>query len=153
MKAIAKFITYGALCAGIVLAQRPTPDPAAMVQRQVEHLTTALSLTSAQQAQATTLFTNAHTANQSLMTSMSQARASLNAAIKSNDTNAIASLTTQIGSLTAQTMANTAKADAAFYATLSPDQQAKYTPGVTTGFAGRGFGGPGGPRGRGGAQQ
>src|ERR1700755_1855122 len=99
MKNIFKFITLGALCASLVLAQRTAPDPAAMIQRQVERLTTTLSLTSAQQAQATTLLTHAHTANQSIMTSLQQARTSLNAAIKSNDTTSIATLTAQIGTL------------------------------------------------------
>jgi Spy/CpxP family protein refolding chaperone len=154
MKNIVKFITLGALCASLVLAQRTPPDPAAMVQRQVERLTTTLSLTSAQQAQATTLLTNAHTANQSIMSSLQQARTALNAAIKSNDTTGIATLTAQIGTLEGQSLANTAKAEAALCATLTPDQQAKYTPGGggAAGFAGRGFGGPGGGR-RGGAQQ
>jgi Spy/CpxP family protein refolding chaperone len=119
----------------------------------VEHFTQALSLTSAQQSQATPLFTAALTANQTIMASLRQAHTSLEAAIKSNDSNAIVTLTAQIGTLTGQSMANTAKADAAFYALLTPDQQAKYTP--NTGFGGRGFGGPGGggPRAGRGAQQ
>lgn len=149
MKHIANFITFGVLCAGLALAQRTAPDPAAMVQRQVDRLTHSLSLTTAQQGQATTIFTAAQTANQTVMTDLRQAHTSLAAAIKSNDTNSIATLSTQIGTLTGQMTANTAKADAAFYAILTPDQQAKYTPGVG-GFGG-GFGGrgPGGPRGRG----
>ena len=152
MKHTLKYITFGVICAGVVLAQRTPPDPAAMVQRQVERFTQALTLTSAQQAQATTLFTAAQTANQSILTNLRQARTSLAAAIKSNDANAIATLSAQIGTLTGQTTANTAKADAAFYATLTPEQQAKYTP--NSGFGGRGPGGPGGsPRVRGGAQQ
>lgn len=142
MKHTLKFITFGVICAGFALAQRTPPDPAAMVQRQVERLTQTVSLTSAQQAQATTIFTAAQTANQSIMTNLRQAHTSLAAAIKSNDLNAIATLSAQIGTLTGQTTANTAKGDAAFYAVLTPDQQAKYTPGG--GFGGRGFGGPGG---------
>lgn len=142
MKHIVKFITLGALCAGLSLAQGTAPNPATMVQRQVGHLTRSLSLTTAQQGQATTLFTNAQSANQTVMTSLHEARTSLAAAIKSNDTNAIATLTGQIGTLTGQMLANTAKADAAFYTTLTPDQQAKYTP-STGGFAGAGFAGRG----------
>ena len=142
MKHTLKFITFGVICAGLSFAQRTPPDPAAMVQRQVERMTQTLALTSPQQAQATTLFTAAQTANQSIMTNLRQAHTSLAAAIKSNDANAIATLSAQIGTLTGQTTANTAKADAAFYATLTPDQQAKYTP--SGGFGGRGFGGPGG---------
>jgi Spy/CpxP family protein refolding chaperone len=148
VKHTVKFITLGAICAGLALAQHTPPDPSAMAQREVEHLTQRLTLTSAQQAQATTLFTSSQTANQSIMTNLRQAHTALAAAIKGNDANAIASLTTQIGTLTGQMMANTAKADAAFYATLTPDQQAKYTP--STGFGGGpagGFGGRG-PRGR-----
>jgi Spy/CpxP family protein refolding chaperone len=150
LKNTVKFITFGVLCAGLALAQRPPMDPAAMVQRQVERLTQTLSLTSAQQAQATTIFTAAQTTNQAAMTSLREAHTSLAAAIKNNDANAIATLSSQIGTLTAQMTATTAKADAAFYATLTPDQQAKYTPGAGFG-GGRGFGGP--PRGRGAPQQ
>jgi Spy/CpxP family protein refolding chaperone len=139
------------MCAGLALSQQAPPDPATMAQHQVARLTHMLNLTSDQQAQATTIFTNAATANQALTTSLSQAHASLTAAIKSNDANGIATASSQIGSLTGQTTANTAKAQAAFYAILTPDQQAKYTPGA--GFGGRGMG-PGGPmRMRGGARQ
>lgn len=151
MKSIVKFITFGVLCAGLAVAQRTAPDPASMVKRHVDHLTQTLGLTTAQQGQATALFTNADTANQSVTTSLREARASLAAAIKTNDTGAITTLSNQIGTLTAQSMANTARSEAAFYATLTPEQQAKYTPGV--GFGGGGYVGRGGPRGRGGPQQ
>jgi Spy/CpxP family protein refolding chaperone len=150
LKHSVKLITFGVICAGVALAQPTPPDPAAMVQRQVEHLTQTLSLTTAQQAQASTIFTNAQTANLPIMASVRQAHTALAAAIKSNDANAIATLSAQIGTLSGQTTANTAKADAAFYATLTPDQQTKYTPGGGGGFGGRG---PGGPRGRGVPQQ
>jgi Spy/CpxP family protein refolding chaperone len=124
-----------------------------MVQRQVERLTQTLTLNSAQQAQATTIFTSAQTANQSVMASLRDARTALTAAIKANDAGAIATASNTIGTLTGQMTANTAKADAAFYATLTADQQAKFTPGG--GGFGAGFGGPGarGPRGRGGSPQ
>ena len=145
MKHTVKFITLGVFCAALALAQRTPPDPATMIQHQVEHLTQTLSLNAAQQGQATTLFTASQSANLQVMTSLRQARTSLEAAIKSNDTASIATLSTQIGTLTAQMTANTAKADAAFYALLTPDQQAKYTPGG--GFGPGGFAGRG-PRGR-----
>jgi Spy/CpxP family protein refolding chaperone len=152
LKKIVNFITSGVLFAGLALAQRPAPDPAAMVQRQVEHLTQRLTLTPAQQAQANTIFTNAQTANQAVMTQLRQSRTSLSTAIKSNDTASIATVATQIGTLEGQMLANNSKAEAAFYAILTPDQQSKYTPGAGFGgFGGRmGPGGPGGPRGRGG---
>jgi Spy/CpxP family protein refolding chaperone len=126
-------------------------DPATIAQHQVERLTQALSLTSAQQTQATSIYTASVTANQSVMSNLRQAQTSLAAAIKSNDSNSIATLSAQIGTLEGQMTANTAKADAAFNAILTADQQTKFTPGG--GFAGRGFGGPGGPRGRGRGQQ
>lgn len=147
-----KYITFGALCAGLALAQHTPPDPATMVQRQVQHLTQTLTLNASQQAQATTIFTASQTANQSVMSSLQQAHTSLAAAIKSNDLNSIGTLSAQIGTLTGQMTANTAKANASFYAILTPDQQAKYSP--YAGFGGRGFGGPGAfQRGRGASQQ
>jgi Spy/CpxP family protein refolding chaperone len=154
MKNIVKFITFGAICAGLAIAQHTPPDPATIAQRQVERLTHMLNLTSDQQTQATTIFTNAQTANQSVMTNLQQARTSLASAIKSNDANSIATLSSQIGTLTGQMTANSAKADAAFYAILTSDQQSKYNPmgGFGGGF-GRGFSGPGGPHGRGGPRQ
>jgi Spy/CpxP family protein refolding chaperone len=148
LKSTVKLITFGIICTGLALAQRTAPDPATMVQRQVEHLTQRLTLTTAQQAQANTIFTNAQAANQSIMTTLRQARTSLATAIKSNDTASIATLSTQIGTLEGQMTANNSKAEAAFYAQLTPDQQSKYTPGGGFGVAGRGMG-PGGPGPRG----
>lgn len=154
MKKSVQLITFGLLCAGLTLAQRTPPDPAAMVQRQVGRLTETLGLNSDQQAKATTLFSNVRAANESVMTGLRDAHQALATAIKNNDANGIATQSTQIGTLTAQMTANTAKADAAFYAILMPDQQAKYTPNAGMGgsgaFAGRG---PGGRNRAGGAQQ
>jgi len=151
LKPFVKYLTLPILCAGLALAQRTAPDPAMMVQRQVEHLTQRLTLTTAQQGQATTIFTNAQSANQAIMQSLRTARTSLETAIKGNDSNAIATLSAQIGTLTGQITANNSKAEASFYAILTPDQQTKYTPagGGFGGFAGRP--GPGGPRGHGGS--
>jgi len=112
-----------------------------MVQRQVQHLTKELSLTSAQQAQATTIFTSEHTANSPIMASLKAAHTSLTAAIKSNNAADIAIYSSQIGNLQGQITANGATANAAFYAALTGDQQAKYH--VGGGAGGHGFGGPG----------
>lgn len=157
MKNSVKLITFGLLCAGLTLAQRTAPDPGAMVQRQVGRLTQTLGLNTDQQGKATTLFTNAHAANESVMTGLREAHQSLATAIKNNDAGSIATLSTQIGTLTAQMTANNAKADAALYAILTPDQQAKYTPNAGMGgFGGGAFSGGRGPGGRnrtGGPQQ
>ena len=101
------------------------PDPAMHVQHQVEHLTKALGLTAAQQQSATTIFTNAANSSKSIHDSLRDAHQKLETAIHNNDTAGIDSLSTTIGNLTAQMIATEAKAHAAFFQTLTPDQQAK----------------------------
>jgi Spy/CpxP family protein refolding chaperone len=118
------------------------PDPATMVANQVTRLTTLLSLTTAQAAQATTIFTNAATASTPLHTTLATDRDSLQTAIKGNATATIDQLATAIGSLEGQLLSIHSKANAAFYAILTADQQAKFDQ-----LGGHGFGGPGGPGG------
>ena len=113
------------------------PDPQAAIEMRVNFLTAALSLTDAQKAQATTIFTDAFNAGQTAHTNLQTARQSLAAAVKKNDTAAIDQIAAAIGTLDAQLTAINAKADAAFYAILTPDQQAKYDS--------MPHGGPGGP--------
>lgn len=138
---IVSFLTIGVIGAGLAAAQqRAAIDPATMAQHQVERLSTQLTLSTAQQSQATSIFAAEATANQSVMASMVQARAALNTAIKGNDSAGIATAANTIGTLTAQMTTNNGKAQAAFYAILTPDQQTKYH--VGAGFGG-GFGGPG----------
>ncbi len=113
-----------------------------MIQHRVEQLTTLLGLTTAQQAQATAIFTNALTASQTVQSSMHTDRDSLAAAIKANNTATIDQVSAAIGTLQGQLTAINAKADAAFYAILTPDQQAKYDALPHFGPGG-GFGPPG----------
>ncbi len=117
-----------------------------MVARHVQRLTTLLGLTTAQQTQATTIFINAATASQSLRTSVHTNRQSLSDAIKKNDTASIDTLSTALGTLTGQLTSIQAKADAAFYAILTADQQAKYDE-LGHGGMGPGMGPMGGPGG------
>jgi Spy/CpxP family protein refolding chaperone len=117
------------------------PDPATMVQNQVTRLTTLLSLTTAQAAQATTIFTNAQTAITPLRTSLATDHDALQTAIKSNATSTIDTVAANIGLLTGQIQAIQGKTNAAFYAILTADQQAKLD---QIGFGGFGSG-PGGP--------
>lgn len=119
------------------------PDPATMVQRHVQHLTTLLSLTPSQQQQATTIFTNAMNGASSVHSEMKTAHQSLAAAIKANDQNGITTAATTIGNLTSQMLAAHAKAQAAFLQTLTPDQQTKMNELKSEGMGGMGFGGPG----------
>lgn len=104
----------------------PPPDPATMVERRVSHLSEALNLTDDQKTKATAIFTAAITNEQSIRTTMRTAHESLAAAVKKNDTATIDQVAAVIGTATTQTVATQAKAEAAFYAILTPDQQAKY---------------------------
>jgi len=138
------------LTASIVLAQGPGPggphDPATRIQHHVQHLTKALSLTPEQQQQATTIFTNAANGQSAIHDSMKTAHDSLQTAIRNNDQNGITQASTTIGNLTAQMIAAQAKAHAAFYQILNPDQQSKMNQLESEGpWHGRGFGfaGPG----------
>ena len=161
MKLSTKVMQCAAVVAASLMAQRPfgvltgaaAPDPATIVANQVARLTNLLTLTTAQQTQATTIFTDALTAITPLQTSEVTARQALPAAVKSNATATIDQLSTTIGSLEGQMMSIQNKADAAFYAILTADQQTKLDqtnfrngPGLGPGgpgFVGPGFGGPG----------
>lgn len=124
-----------------MFAQRPH-DGGPRPDMHVATMTTLLSLSSGQQAQATTIDANARTAAKYIQTNMRTAQTALSAAIKKNDVASIDTLTAQIGTLHAQSLAIQSKAEAAFYAMLTPEQQTKYDT-----LHHGGFGGPGGPRG------
>jgi Spy/CpxP family protein refolding chaperone len=119
------------------------------IERRVAYLTTLLGLSTSQAAQATTIFTNAQTAAAALRTNMQQARQALRTAITGNDATGIEKAAAAIGNLMGQQTAIQAKADAGFYALLTPDQQTKYNQsGGRGGFGmgrGMGMGGPLGP--------
>jgi Spy/CpxP family protein refolding chaperone len=117
-------------------------DPATHVQRHVQRLTTLLSLTPAQQQQATTIFTNTANSGASFHTDMKTAHENLQTAIKNNDQNGIAAAATTIGNLTSQMVSAHAKAQAAFYQILTPDQQNKMSQLESEGPEFRHFGGP-----------
>ena len=130
MKKITITILLMMACAASLLSAQtqPThtlPDPATIAQHRVSYLTTVLSLTPAQQATATTLFTNAATTASGLRSQMKNARQSLKAAVQNNDTATIGSASNTIGGLVAQMISAEATAKAAFYQTLTPDQQSK----------------------------
>jgi Spy/CpxP family protein refolding chaperone len=125
------------------------PNPAKMIQRRVQTMTTVLSLTSAQQTQVTTILTNSAAAESGFHTSMRAAHKNLKTAIESNDAASIEQISNQIGTLTAQTIAAHAKTEAAIYQVLSAEQQTKASQlgdDMLGGFGGPGPGGHGGPR-------
>ncbi len=150
-----KVLTFLALTSLFSYAQlQNPPDPAERIQHRVSFLSKHLSLTAAQQQQATTIFTDAMAAEKSVFGQIRTAHDSLKAAVEKNDTAAIDQLAGTIGNLTTQLTAAHAKADAAFYLVLTPDQHSKFTqmegqgpgPGMGMGRGmGHGHGGPGGP--------
>ncbi len=160
---IAQFFLAALMSGAALNAQRPfdanggslgsAQTSADAVARRVQFLTTLLSLTTSQASQATTIFTNEAAAVTAIQTNLDTARTSLKAAIQSNNAAQIDQLSSQIGTYEGQILAADSKAEAAFYASLTADQQTKYNaiggghggPGGPGGFGGPG--GPGGPRG------
>jgi hypothetical protein len=131
MQTLSRMIAVAAVLGATLLAQRPfgvmtgstPPDPAAIVARKVERLTKLLTLNTTQASEATTLFTNALSAVTPIETSLRADRQSLQTAVKANDAATIESLSTNIGLLTGQILTIQNKADAVFYASLTPAQQ------------------------------
>ena len=95
------------------------------LQNYVKSMTAQLGLSSEQQAQAATIFSDAAAAEAPLRTTMATARQSFENAVKSNDTGSLEQFCTAIGNLTAQLTLAQSKAKAAFYQILTPEQQAK----------------------------
>jgi len=124
---LSKFFLFAVIAGTMAAAknrQQP-PDPAARIQEHVNFMTTVLSLTPAQQQQATTIFTNAANSENTLHDQMKTAHDALKTAIQKNDTAGIDQSAATIGNLTTQMVSAHAKAEAAFNQTLTPDQQAK----------------------------
>ena len=113
-----------------------------MVANQVAHLTKLLTLTTAQAAQATSLFTTEETTISTLRTSLQTAQTALKTAVEANSASGITAAATQIGTLDTQVVEARATADAAFYAMLTTAQQTIYN---ELPQGGPGFGPPGGP--------
>ena len=141
-----------ALASVFAIAQHGNPpDAGKMAQRHLDFLTKQLSLTPQQQQQASTIFSEAANNAKATHDQMRTAHDSLKAAIQKNDTAGIEQAANTIGNLTTQMITAHAKAQAAFFQTLTPDQQTKMNEMESRhhgmGMHGRGFGhgGPGGP--------
>jgi len=145
MKRLFTLLALTALSTPFLFAQGPGATPAEMIANRVARLTTLLTLTTDQQAQATAIFTKAQAAESSVLTNMQTVRKTLQTAVEKNDAAGITTSATQIGALTTELVEEQARADAAFYAILTADQQAKYSE-----LQSNGPGGPGGPGGFGG---
>ena len=158
MNIILRSTALAALLSGAMMAQpfgdltaHTPPDPAAMVANKVARLTTLLKLTTAQAGQTSTIFTNAQTAITPLQINLGGYRPTLQAAVKTNSTAIIDQLSASIGTATGHIIAIQNRADAAFYAILTIDQQTTLTS-SHGGFSGRpdGPSHPGGPGAQGG---
>lgn len=121
-----KVTAFLALTSIAVMAQRGNPpEPGKMAQRRIDFLTKQLSLTPQQQQQANTIFSEAANNAKATHDQMRTAHDNLKAAIQKNDTAGIEQAANTIGSLSTQMILAHAKAQAAFYQTLTPEQQAK----------------------------
>jgi Spy/CpxP family protein refolding chaperone len=138
VKTLTQLATFAVLASGLVLAQPPAGgrargfaranmDPAAQLDRRINMLTARLGLTDSQKQQTTKIYTDAQTASQPLAADQIQNRVSLAAAVKKNDTAAINQLAASIGENEGKLTAIRSKADAAFYALLTPAQQVTYS--------------------------
>jgi Spy/CpxP family protein refolding chaperone len=147
-----KVTAFLALASVFAMAQNGNPpDPAKMAQHHIDFLTKQLSLTAQQQQQATTIFSGVGNNAKATHEQMRTAHESLKAAIQKNDTAGIEQAANTIGNLTTQMTVAHAKAQAAFYQTLTPEQQTKMNDlesrhGMGRGHGhGFGHGGSGGP--------
>ncbi len=101
-------LALASTCVAAIMAQTPPtaptpptpPSPAKWSSNRVARLTALLSLTTAQQASATTIFTNEESSAQTSRESMMAAHQTLQAAIQSGDSSAISNAAQQIGQLT-----------------------------------------------------
>jgi Spy/CpxP family protein refolding chaperone len=144
-----KVTAFLALTGIVVMAQHGNPpDPAKMAQHRIDFLTKQLSLTPQQQQQAATIFGEIGNNAKATHEQMRTAHDNLKAAIQKNDSAAIEQAANTIGSLNTQMVLAHAKAQAAFYQTLTPEQQAKMNDLEShhrRGMGWRRHGGPGGP--------
>jgi Spy/CpxP family protein refolding chaperone len=146
-------VAFAALTAISTFGQGPPqpPGPAQRAQHEVKYLTTLLSLTTAQRQQATAIYTNSATAEEAVHQSLKSAHESLRTAIKNNDATSIDQASNALAQEIAQSTSTKAKADAAFYQILTPDQQTKLSDLENERSGPFSFGGPdsflgGGPR-------
>jgi hypothetical protein len=102
------------------------PKTEAKQTKYIGFLTAVLGLTPAQQAQAKNTFFSAGTSLAAVKTSTKAARVVLSTAIKNNDTGAISSATSLIGTYAAQRHMIGAAANASFFQTLTASQQAEF---------------------------
>jgi Spy/CpxP family protein refolding chaperone len=127
-------LAAAALTTGLIFAQTPAAPPAhsgsgeaRMNRRGQFHqkMMQELNLNDSQKAQAKTIFSGAREKSQPLRTQLRADREAMRAAVKANDTAKIRSLAAKEGKTRGEISAIRSEAMAKFYATLTPEQQAK----------------------------
>lgn len=102
------------------------PDPEKLAQMRAERLARMLALTEEQKAQALRIFADAQSAAERYQQEMQVARQALHTAIRANDVAAMDRAARDIGAAMAELTSIDARAEAAFYALLTPEQKAEY---------------------------
>ncbi len=127
-----------------LLGAQTVPTVAQLAQSDVQRYVMVLGLSSTQQETALTIFTTEETAEESIHTAEKTAQTALLTAIEADDTASIATLSATLGGLHGQDIQARAVANAAFYATLTTEQQTKFVQILEQGGGGGMSGGPGG---------
>jgi Spy/CpxP family protein refolding chaperone len=131
---VVHFAAVTAFAAGMALAQTPaTGTPPAAEKGPFRHpvfghrqMMQALNLTTAQQQQADTIFSDARQKAQPIRQEIRQNKEALYAAVKANDTSEIERLSSQQGKLKGAALAIRSEAMAKFYVILTPEQRTKW---------------------------
>lgn len=124
------FAAATALAAGIAVAQTPATGTQQVPFRHPvfghQQMMQALNLTTAQQQQANTIFSDARQKAQPIRQEIRQNRGALYAAVKANNVPEIDRLSSHQGELQGAALAVRSEAMAKFYAILTPEQRTKW---------------------------
>lgn len=102
------------------------PRSAAKQTKYISFLTTLLTLSPGQQAEAATIFSAASSSDAALKKTIKTHRKNLGKSVSNNDIQAINTTSAAIGKVAAQRHSIGAKANAAFLQILTADQQAQF---------------------------
>lgn len=127
MKRYLTFAAIGAMAAAMVIAQTTkAPNVAAATGKALrQQFTASLNLTPAQKQQGQAIRQATKAKVQPLVQQLQQDRQILKDAIQTGDTAKIQQVSSTIGNLRGQVMADRATGMAQFYASLTPDQKVK----------------------------
>lgn len=101
------------------------PKSTSKLNKYLNGLTALLSLTPAQQQQASAILTDAASAQASIRSSLKSVRNTLSAAVMVNDTGGISQASASLAALMGQKYSNGALANAAVFQMLTPNQQGR----------------------------